>query len=560
MKSLILSAGFGTRLLPYTNHTPKPLFPISGQPLLDIIIQDLKKAGSKEIIINTHHLHEKIDTFLADQNYGISVKTVYESEILGTGGAIRNLTDFWDDQPFIVINSDILTNIDIKKVYDFHMGNPYMVTLVLHDYKAFNNVSVSKNDFITGFHELEDTPHKNDSLKLAFTGIQVIDPKVVSLIPEKKFYSSIDLYKNLISKNREIKAYIVKHHSWKDIGTPEAYQEAVSQEIQEQAFEKAFPDSLDSPVLAKKLAGDGSDRRWFRLLKEKNSMVMVDHGIREQPSVSEVDSFIEIGYHLYNKGINVPKIYVHDAFSGLVCMEDLGDDHLKDVVQNTDNKEMVPSLYKNVINLLIDMSQKGIKDLDLSKTYQTNQYTKDLIIENECRYFVNAFLKKYLGMEVLFDTYLDEFSYLADKALEYAVLGFMHRDFQSKNIMVKNNRIFFIDFQGGRLGPIQYDLASLLIDPYVGLPFTHQTQLAKYCMEKISSFMNINEDNFLDGFKYCALTRNLQILGAFGFLSQVKGKSWFEQYIPISVKTLKHYLKELKKDELPGLKELVNDL
>ncbi len=560
MKSLILSAGFGTRLRPYTEHTPKPLFPISGRPLLDIIIRDLKKAGSREIIINTHWLHEKIHAFLADQNYGIPVKTVYEPEILDTGGAIRNLKDFWDDEPFIVVNSDILTNIDIKKVYNFHLDNPYSATLVLHDYKVFNNVSVSKDDFITGFHETEDRLSGDSSLQLAFTGIQVIDPKIVSMIPENTFYSSIDLYKNLISKNKKIKAYIAKHHSWKDIGTPEAYQEAASREIQKLAFKKVFPGSPDNPIHTVKLAGDGSDRQWFRLTKGKNSMIMVDHGIREHTSVCEADSFIEIGNHLYGKNINVPQIYAHDSFSGLVCVEDLGDNHLKDVIQNTEDREKVPALYKNVIKLLLDMSLKGIKDLDLSKTYQTDTYTKELIIEKECRYFVDAFLTTYLGMDVVFDTYLDEFAYLADKALEHAVLGFMHRDFQSQNIMVKNNSLFFIDFQGGRLGPIQYDLASLLIDPYVALPFSLQTQLAEYCMEKISSCISINKDNFRNGFKYCALTRNLQILGAFGFLSQVKGKTWFEQHIPFAVKSLKHYLKTLEKDELPDLKMLVKDL
>jgi aminoglycoside/choline kinase family phosphotransferase len=126
--------------------------------------------------------------------------------------------------------------------------------------------------------------------------------------------------------------------------------------------------------------------------------------------------------------------------------------------------------------------------------------------------------------------------------------------------MVKEDRFYFIDFQGGRIGPLQYDLASLLIDPYVGLPFEDQMEMADFCFETLNKEMPVDRKQFLKGYEYCALTRNLQILGAFGFLSRVKGKKWFEQYIPGAIRSLNAYLKTLESHELPGIKSIAQTL
>jgi len=181
-------------------------------------------------------------------------------------------------------------------------------------------------------------------------------------------------------------------------------------------------------------------------------------------------------------------------------------------------------------------------------------------MEKECRYFVEAFLTGYLGIYSNFKDLKEEFSFLADKALESSLNGFMHRDLQSRNIMIKNGNYYFIDFQGGRMGPIEYDLASLLIDPYVSLPGHVQNQLRKYCIEKLLSSAGFNSDKFRTCFKYCSLTRNLQILGAFGHLSRKMGKTYFEQYIPRAVGTLKKNLLSLCSPKLPKLMSVVKKI
>ena len=187
MKAMILAAGYGTRLQPYTDHTPKPLFSIAGRPLLDVIIDQLQKAGCKAVIINTHHLHHKIETFLAAQNYSLEVYTRFEPQILGTGGAIKNVADFWDNQPFMVINADIVADIDLTEVYRAHCRHHPPATLVLCDDPAFNSVAVRQNKWITGFYNHADGSLMPSDDLLTFTGIQVLEPQVLQLHTGKHF-------------------------------------------------------------------------------------------------------------------------------------------------------------------------------------------------------------------------------------------------------------------------------------------------------------------------------------------------------------------------------------
>jgi aminoglycoside/choline kinase family phosphotransferase len=324
-----------------------------------------------------------------------------------------------------------------------------------------------------------------------------------------------------------------------------------------QAFKRAFPGCLCKKLKCSKLKEDGSDRKWYRLTAAGQSLVMVDHGIRKEPGISEIDSFVLIGRHLYDKGITVPGIYLYDTFSGIIFLEDLGDVNLQAVVKAGKN---IVSYYQSIIKLLIKISIVGVKQFDRSWTYQTPSYDKEVILENECRYFVDAFLKRYLKLNICYDDFKDEFILLADKALEFSANGFMHRDFQSRNIMIKNRKAYFIDFQGGRIGPIQYDLASLLIDPYVALPRHVQDQLLDYCINKLSSDIHINKKTFCLCYQYCAITRNLQILGAFGYLSRVKGKTYFEQFIPTAIESLKYNLSAVEDTQFSRLKSVVKQI
>ena len=559
MKALILAAGYGTRLRPYTEHTPKPLFTIAGRPLLDLIIGQLQEAGCKAVIVNTHHLHHKIEAFLASQTYGLEVFTRYEPQILGTGGAIKNVADFWDEQPFMVINADIVADIDLKEVYRNHCRHHPPATLVLCDNPVFNSVAVRQNKWVTGFYNPTQSAIMPPGSLLTFTGIQVLEPQVLNYIPEDTFYSSIDAFKKILAEGRKLGAYITPKDRWQDIGTPQSYRQEAINTTSSKAFQRAFAAPPVGRIYRKKLKGDGSERQWYRLGTAPQSIIMVDHGIRQTAMTSEVDSFVHLGRHLYHRDVPVPEIYFYDTFSGLVFLEDLGDVHLQQAVRSK-NSATISAIYKSVIDQLIKLSLRGADNFDPAWTYQTAQYDQELIVEKECRYFQEAFLQTYLGLKVRFSDLAQEFSLLADRTLENAANGFMHRDMQSRNIMVKGGKYYFIDFQGGRMGPVQYDLASLLIDPYVDLPDALRLKLFDYAAHNLPPELGISPQQFRQGCVYCALTRNLQILGAFGHLSKNKGKTYFENYIPAALGTLEKTLSDEVGREFPELKKIVKKI
>ncbi len=565
MKALILAAGYGTRLLPHTEHIPKPLFSIAGHPLIDLTIRRLIDMGITGIFINVHHLHQKITSFIQNQDYPIEVTTRLEEKILGTGGALKNVADFFDDAPFLMINSDILTDIDLSAVYAFHQAHPHPATLVMHDYPIFNKVRIDENNNIIDFSGGEKNIPPSFSCQ-AFTGIQILDPAIMEFIPKNRFFSIIDCYKEMIKQGFKVKAYTATNHYWIDIGTPESFSQAVYDKSAPAAFTNAFGPKNHGSIERNLLAGDGSDRRWYRISSDSHRLILGDHGIHSDDQTAEVDAFINIGKHLFKKGIPVPQIFHSDSFSGQVYVQDLGDINLQAVVQNkTDNNEII-RLYQQVIDQALCMSVYGAESFDLSWTFQTKEYDRQLILDKECRYFVDAFLINYLRINVSYKELAAEFELLANLALENAVTGFMHRDLQSRNIMVSDNKIFFIDFQGARLGPIQYDLASLLTDPYVNLDASTQELLINYSADKLGQMIStgkskLNKSKFFLGYSYCSITRILQSLGAFAYLSKVKGKPFFEQFIPIALNNLYQRLQSQKKNKFHVLTQTAkNDL
>ena len=241
-------------------------------------------------------------------------------------------------------------------------------------------------------------------------------------------------------------------------------------------------------------------------------------------------------------------------------MEDLGDVYLQDAVSKDREKNHTLTWYRQIIRLLVQMSINAYQDFRPEWAHQTPQYDRSVVLERECRYFVDAFMKGYCGLEADFDTLAAEFGLLADRIMDLAYLGFMHRDFQSRNIMIHADQFYIIDFQAGRIGPVQYDLASLLIDPYVQLPEAIQAKLVSDCLDAYRRNVSCDPRKFAAGYRYCALARNLQILGAFGHLSINKGKTYFKNYIPAALGTLKKVLSDTIGCEFPELKKIVEKI
>lgn len=560
MKALILAAGRGTRLQPYTDHTPKPLFTLAGRPLLDILIGHLVAHGTTEIMINTHHLADRIADHVRRSHYPVPVHVRFEPEILGTAGAIRNVADFWGDDPFMVINGDIYTTLNLKQLYTAHQRFGASLTLALTDYPAINTVCLDTREYVCGFRALSDRPDPPQASEprwpvvtyWTFTGIQVVDPALLAYIPSHQFADSVTWYRRLMKESIPIKAYLNPHARWADLGTPAAYREAARQALVEQAFETINGFWDYKHVVVQELAGDASDRQWYRLTFDDQTLILGDHGIRPHLKTCEADAFTAIGHHLKQQGVAVPTIQAADPFAGLVVMEDLGDWHLQRVVQEAPSEQDVRNAYRQVFEALLTFNLQGLKGFQSAWTHQSAAYHRELILEKECRYFMEAFVAGYMGLEVKLEgPLLAECQELADQALNNGLPGLIHRDCQSRNIMWPAGKPYFIDFQGARPGPLQYDLASLLLDPYVALPEQLQAQLQADYLEQLAARVAFDKSRWLAGYTACALTRLLQMLGAFGFLTTVKSKHQFETYIPIALQQLHRRLAPAPRSSMP---------
>ncbi|MBS3732264.1 MAG: phosphotransferase [Desulfobacterales bacterium] len=555
IKALVLAAGLGARLRPYSQKVPKPLFPVAGRPIMDIIISRLIDAGISAIGVNTHHLSDQMEAFLLSRSYPVPVIHRHETQLLGTGGAIRNFADFLgSDRPFVVINSDVLTDISISGIISQHMADCCAATLAVVDRPEFNSVSIAPNERITGF---AGNPAGNEKC-LTFTGIQVIDPVIFDYLPAAGFAGSIEAFCAMIQDGLEIRAYETSEQYWNDLGTPERYRRAVIDTIGPEAFARAFGRPPESDIDCTPLAGDGSDRKWLRARSKERSLVIADHGIQTEAQTTEFDAFVAIGSHLHQKGLAVPAIYMHDRFSGLVFLDDLGDTLLQSAILAETDPAEIENHYHAVINSLLEISTAGAEGFDPAWGYQEPVYSRQTIIEKEGLYFVRTFLQKWLGMENVFESKLvSEFDRLADVIETHGAAGFMHRDMQSRNIMAAADGYYFIDFQGGRRGPIQYDLASLITDPYVDLrPQTRQNLLA-YAADRLAPKIGIDRTAFYKGYHYCAIARNLQALGAFGHLSGAGRKPQFAAYMQPALNNLSALLASAEDPALPWLAETV---
>jgi len=278
---------------------------------------------------------------------------------------------------------------------------------------------------------------------------------------------------------------------------------------------------------------------------------------QDQRGVTENDSFLYIARHLGSKGLPVPAIYHHDRERGWFLMEDLGDCHLQTEVMGMkgDRRRLIET-YQRVIDVLVMIQVEGRKGFDPALTHNA-PYDQGFMLAWESGYFHSAFLKGYLGLDIADEELRDELEELARQAAEAPAGYFLYRDFQSRNIMVRDGGLGLLDFQGGRLGPLQYDLASLLLDPYVELDRGVQEELLVYYLGRIQERAIVDPKGFQEQYPVVALHRAMQILGAFGFLTKARGLEFFRAYIPPALRSLRTFLQAQQFDAYKKLKKVV---
>jgi N-acetylmuramate 1-kinase len=310
---------------------------------------------------------------------------------------------------------------------------------------------------------------------------------------------------------------------------------------------------------AQPLAGDGSDRRFYRLLGSP-TVILLYHPNPPGLGVNENDSYFHLGRHLRAKGAPVPEIYDYCREEGWMLVEDMGDISLEAALKREAREDQWGFRYRQTLEILVNLQLRGKEGFDPAWCFDTQAVHRPFLWERECGYFVRAYLQGYLGLKVSLADLAADFERLLTQALPPAPNFFLHRDFQSRNLMIKNGHLMVIDFQGGRLGPLGYDLAALLIDPYVNLSPAWQVELlAHYLDLLVERLPGVDRQAFSHQYRYLALCRNLQILGAFGYLTKVKGKAGFARYIPTALNGLRQRLAE-PAGEFPLLERLVASL
>lgn len=316
------------------------------------------------------------------------------------------------------------------------------------------------------------------------------------------------------------------------------------------------------------LAGDGSDRRFDRCrFADGSTVLVVRPGGQSPQELAEARAAAAIGRHLAQAGVPVPTIYGfvketgESGESGLLVLEDLGDTLLYHRLQAKPPAAEVTAIYRQALNALLSLQVDARPGFPLAHCWDTPRYDRQLMLERESGYFYRALARDLLGHGEMPAALAAEFEALADRAAAEPADFVLHRDYQCRNLMLQNGKVRLIDFQGARLGPLGYDLASLLYDPYAGLPpELREELLAYYLQQAAGKIPDFNRRAFRQGWYYLALQRHLQILGAFAFLSRQKGKMFFAAFIKPAARQLAELLASDQGQNFPTLQNLAKTI
>ncbi len=316
-------------------------------------------------------------------------------------------------------------------------------------------------------------------------------------------------------------------------------------------FEISFK---EKPITTEKLPGSGSDRIYFRLKSENNSAIGAYNS-----DINENEAFFSFTQTFLKIGIRVPELFAISPDRKHYLLADLGNETLYDRISKRESGKPILCQIKDILLELIKIQVKGATSIDFDKCFPVKTFNRQSIMW-DLNYFKYDFLKL-AGIPFNELNLENDFNSLANHLLEAPSSFFMYRDFQSRNIMLKDNSAWFIDYQGGRLGPLQYDLASLLYSPKTRLNETQREVMLEYYLNHLDGYIDVDHEQFKEFYYSFVLVRILQALGAYGFRGIFEGKQNFRSSIPDASKNLSFLIKEnLIKIDLPEIKAIINKL
>ena len=307
----------------------------------------------------------------------------------------------------------------------------------------------------------------------------------------------------------------------------------------------------------RQLTSAGSPRRYYRLTAGDCSLI---GAIGTSPRENE--AFAAIAHQMRSQGLPAPEVYAMSDDHMRYLQEDLGDTSLFELLMEAQRRgeynESDIELLRSVMRLLPDIQWRTAEGFDFAACHPTPELNHRGI-QWDLHYFKYCFLKA-TGLEFDEERLENDFDHLSSVILQDGDDCFMYRDFQSRNVMVRDGQPWLIDFQGGRRGPIEYDLVSFLWQARAGFTPTMRRMLVDEYLHSAQRYRAFNEATFYQRLQYFILFRTLQVLGAYGYRGYFERKAHFVQSIPMAIENLRSLLVENSFDDMPYLTSLLREM
>ncbi|MGN0214775.1 MAG: phosphotransferase [Muribaculaceae bacterium] len=289
------------------------------------------------------------------------------------------------------------------------------------------------------------------------------------------------------------------------------------------------------------LPSSGSNRHYFRLKDGERSLIgAIGNNLKEN------EAFLYMDSHFHKKGLNVPKVVAISDDHMAYLQEDLGDVSLFGSIEKGRLTRVFSEEEKQIIaktiRMLPEIQFNGADGMDFSKCYPASEFNSRSIMW-DLNYFKYCFLKA-TGLEFDEDRLEDDFHSMTEVLLRSSSATFMYRDFQSRNVMIKDGQPWFIDFQGGRKGPFYYDVASFLWQAKANFPDSLREEMIEQYIQALRKFKPVDPHYFKAQLRHFVLFRTLQVLGAYGFRGYFEKKPHFMQSVPYAIANLRNLIRE----------------
>lgn len=591
--AIVLAAGYGSRLAPLTEEHPKPVLPIAGAPMLNRILKRLKETGIDRIAVNMHHLKEQVEQCVAESGFADSVTLFDEPEILGTGGPLVNAKALLSDcDCFLLHNSDIVHDFDLNRMIREHRDSGAAVTMAMIE--GPENRVLVENGAIRSIVNRPCVEPSADSKLMTYACVTIFSRDFFECLPETPCNCSlVDGWVKAIETGKKVRAFFPDPgYFWTDIGSFQQYFDVHARLLgntvrrganctvdpsavfggfvsigdnvtvepgaqltncivldnavvpagyhawevitergpvhRETRFVSMLPFVKDLPRdwSISSLEEQGSDRKFLRFKRPgKPSRILMISNANDK----DYERFVMLGKFFNRHKLFTPELCEHDPATCTVLMEDLGDRTICRIARGRETEHL--DLYRKIVRALAEFQVRGTAALD-ADSQEIRVFTRPMLLweSNYCR---ENFFRRLCGIELSPEqnACLDRELLTIAQENERSPYLLIHRDFQSQNILLHNGEIRFVDYQGARLAPYAYDLAALLKDPYMDIPSAMRDELcAEYRQALAELDYPVAEEEFRRHYTLASLQRNMQALGAYGFLSLTKGKMRYLDY------------------------------